>query len=135
MTLIANVIPKLRTPKIVVRSMSKKRRFTVPFNKQYGKRAQTLLNSERQHLNDIYWPLQRLLSLTKSLLVILKILRLFVNTFFANDKYSVVNRDNLLQPNQTKVSQRYKHFSIFFSAFSKFRLNFERFQGKADTRS
>ena len=54
MTLIANVIPKLRTPKIVVRSMFKKRRFTVPFNKQYGKRAQTLSNSERQHLNDIY---------------------------------------------------------------------------------
>ena len=30
--------------------MSKKRSFTVPFNKQHGKQAQTLFKSEQRHL-------------------------------------------------------------------------------------
>ena len=50
MTLIGDVFLKLRTPKNVVRSMSKKSRFRRPFEKQHGKLAQTLIKSERQHL-------------------------------------------------------------------------------------
>ena len=46
MTLLANVFWKLRTSKNVVRLISKKRCFTVPFNKQHGQRAQTLFKSE-----------------------------------------------------------------------------------------
>ena len=49
MTLIGDLFPKLRTPKNVVRYMSKKSRFKGPFNKQHGKRVQTPLRSERQH--------------------------------------------------------------------------------------
>ena len=49
MTLIADLFPKLRTPKNVVRYMSKKSRFKVPFERQHGKRVQTLLRSEPQH--------------------------------------------------------------------------------------
>ena len=49
MTLIGDLFPKLRTPKNVVRYMSKKCRFKGPFNKQHGKRVQTPLRSERQH--------------------------------------------------------------------------------------
>ena len=49
MTFIANVFRNLRTPKHVVRYMSEKSRFKGPFDKQHGKRAQTLLRSERQH--------------------------------------------------------------------------------------
>ena len=49
MTLIANVFPKLGTPKNVVRYMSKKSRFKRPFDRQHVKRAKTLLRSERQH--------------------------------------------------------------------------------------
>ena len=49
MTLIADLFPKLRTPKNVVRYMSKNSRFTVPFDRQHGKRVQTLLRSEPQH--------------------------------------------------------------------------------------
>ena len=49
MTLIADLFPKLRTPKTVVRYMSKKSRFKVPFDKQRGKRVQTLFPSEPQH--------------------------------------------------------------------------------------
>ena len=49
MTLLAYLFPKLRTPKNVVRYMSKKSRFKVPFDKQHGKRVQKLLGSEPQH--------------------------------------------------------------------------------------
>ena len=45
MTLIADLFRKLRTPKNVVRYMSKNSRFKVPFGRQHGKRVQTLLRS------------------------------------------------------------------------------------------
>ena len=43
MTLIADFFPKLRTPKNVLRYMSKKTRFKGPFDRQHGKRVQKLL--------------------------------------------------------------------------------------------
>ena len=49
MTLIADLFPKLRTLKKVVRYMSKKSRFKVPFDWKHGKRVQTLFPSEPQH--------------------------------------------------------------------------------------
>ena len=49
MTLIADLFPKLRTPKNVVRYMSKMSCFKGPFDKKHGKRVQTLLRSEQQH--------------------------------------------------------------------------------------
>ena len=49
MTFIADLFPKLRTPKNVVRYMSKKSRFKEPFDRQHSKRVQTLLRSELQH--------------------------------------------------------------------------------------
>ena len=49
MTLIADLFLKLRTPENVVRYMSKKSGFKGPFDREHGKRVQTLLQSERQH--------------------------------------------------------------------------------------
>ena len=49
MTLIAYLFPKLRTPKNVVRYMSKKSCFKGPCDRQHGKRVQTLLQSEGEH--------------------------------------------------------------------------------------
>ena len=49
MTLIADLFAKLRTPKNLVRYLSKKSRFKGPFDRQHGKRVQTLLRSEPQH--------------------------------------------------------------------------------------
>ena len=43
MTFIADLFPKLRAPKNVVRYMSKKYCFKGPFDWQHGKRVQTLL--------------------------------------------------------------------------------------------
>ena len=49
MTLIADLFPILRTPKNVVRYMSKKSCFKGSFERQHGKQVQTLLRSEPEH--------------------------------------------------------------------------------------
>ena len=55
---------------------------------------------------------------------------MLVNTLSADDKYSLLNRDNLTQPIRMQVSQKHKAFSEFFLAFSKSTLNFDHFQKK-----
>ena len=63
-----------------------------------------------------------------SLLVILKILGLFVNTLTADDKYSLGNRENLRQPIQKELCKKQKPFTAFFAAFLKSTLRFEHFE-------
>ena len=53
----------------------------------------------------------------------------------ADDKYSLLNRDNLTQPIPTRLSQKQKASSEFFLAFSKSTLNFEHLQKKHDLHS
>ena len=130
MTLIAQVFPKLRTQKNLVRSMPKKYGFS--FKKQHGKCAQTLLKCQGQLLYHIYWSLLRQLSYKKSLLVTCKISRLFPNTLSTDGKYSLLNRDNLTQPIQMQLSRKQKTFSEFFSPFFKSSLNFQHFLKKDD---
>ena len=131
-TLIANVSPKLRTPKNVTRTMSKKSRFGGSLEKQHRKRY---LKFERQHLYHIYWSMWRKLTYKKSLLVICNILRLFSNTSSADGRYSLLNTDDLTQPIQMRVSQRQRTFSRFFLAFLTSSLNFEHFEKKNEPHS
>ena len=49
MTPIADLFPKLRTPKNVVKYMFKNSRFKGPFDRQHVKRVQTLLRTEPEH--------------------------------------------------------------------------------------
>ena len=135
MNLRADLFLSLRPPKNVGRSMSKRSRFRFFFKKKHGKLVRTLLRSERQHLYHIDWEMGRQLSCKKSLLVIWKILRLFVSTLSAIDKYSLLHRDNLMQPIQMQLCQKEKPFSPFFSAFLKSSLNFEHFEKKDDRHS
>ena len=116
-------------------SVSKKCRFTVPFDNQHGTRRQAHFKSSPPQLYPTYWTLGMIFTLENSLLVICKKLFLFVNTFITNDKYSPLSRDNLTQPTQKQFSQKRKTFSQFLSLFSKSRLNFEHFQEKVDPRS
>ena len=132
MTLIAEVFPKLRSPKNNVRSMFVKSRLNGSFPKQHGKRAQTLLKFARQNLYYNYWLVWRELTFKKSPLVICKIWRVFPKTLSADGKYSLLNRDNLTQPIQMQLSQKQKTFSEFFCAFLISNLNFELFQKKKD---
>ena len=53
MMIIADVFPKLRAWKHMVRQMSKKSCFIGPFDIQHRKWIETLLQSERQHLHHI----------------------------------------------------------------------------------
>ena len=56
-------------------------------------------------------------ALEKVCLVIIKILRLFLNALTVNDKHYLLNTDNLTQPIQIQLSQKQKIFSEFFFAF------------------
>ena len=67
--------------------------------------------------------------------MICKILGLFVTTWAADDRYSLLNRDNLTQPNYMQVSQKQKTVSNIILQFLKCKLNFEQFQKKYDPHS
>ena len=64
------------------------------------------------------------------MLVLCKFLRLLVKTLTDDEKYSLLYRENLMQPIQILLSHKQKTFSQFFSKFSKSTLNFEHFQRK-----
>ena len=66
----------------------------------------------------------------KSLLVIHKTLRLFVNPLTADDKNYLLNRDNLTQEIQMHLYQKQKTFSELFFEFSKCKYNFKEFPKK-----
>ena len=114
--------------------MSKKSRFRGSFDKQHGKRAQELLKSASQHIYQISGGLSRQLSLKRSLLLTCQILGLLVNTLAADEKYPVLNRDNLTIPIQMQLSEKEKTFSEFLAAFLKANLNFKYFGEKYDPR-
>ena len=75
------------------------------------------------------------MSRKKSVLVRHKALKLFDYTLTADDKYYLLNRDNLAQPIRTQLSQKQKAFYLFFLAFSKCALNLKNFQKKYDPHS
>ena len=60
---------------------------------------------------------------------------MLVNTLTADDKYFLLNRDNLTPPFRMQISQKQEAFAQFFLAFSKSTLNFEHFQKKDDPHS
>ena len=53
-------------------------------------------------------------ALEKSLLMIHKILRLFVNTLTVDENHYLLNRDNLTQTIQMQLPEKQKTFSNFF---------------------
>ena len=63
--------------------------------------------------------------LTKSLLVIHKMLRVFFNTLTVDDKHYLLKREKLTQPIQAQLSLKLKAFSEFFFSFLKSILNFK----------
>ena len=112
--------------------MSRKSRFRGPFEKQYGKGGQALLKSPSQHIYHIHQSQLSQVSRKKSILLTWKILGLLVNTLSADDKYLVLNRENLIIPIEMPLSQKHKTFSEFFSPFLKSTLNSEHLEKKND---
>ena len=70
------------------------------------------------------------MELQKSLLETWKFFSRFFNTFTADDKYSLISRDNWRETIQKHLSQKQNVFSEFSSAFFESALNFEHFQKK-----
>ena len=62
--------------------------------------------SAQQHLHPIVSSLREKLLQKTSLLLISEILRMFVNTLNADDKYSLNYREKLLQPIQMDLFQK-----------------------------
>ena len=89
-----------------------------------------MLKSASHQLYHIHWSLAMKLCSKESLLLICQILGRLVNTFAADEKYPILNRDNLTIPIQMQLSQKQKTFSQFSAALSKFRLNFKYFEKK-----
>ena len=72
----------------------------------------------------------KVIEFQKLLLETWKLFSRFLNTLIADDKYSVISRDNWLQTIQMHLSQKQKFFSDFFSRFLESELNFEHFEKK-----
>ena len=60
---------------------------------------------------------------------------MFVHKVTADDKYSLLNRDNLMQPVQILLCQKQKTIFRLFFALLKSGLNFEHFRKKDDPHS
>ena len=72
----------------------------------------------------------KVIELQKSLLDTWKFFRPFLNTLTADDRYSLISKDNWIQTIQMHLSQKPKIFSELFGAFFESALNFEHFQKK-----
>ena len=117
MTLIRYLFHSVLPAKNVVTYMCKNSHFRLPFQKEHGKRVSTLFKFERQNLYHIYWSTRRQFSCKKSLLVLWKSSRLFVNTTSPVDKCSLPYRDNLMQPIHRILSFFFFFFFFFLSGF------------------
>ena len=122
-------------PKEVATETSRKSCFRTPFGNQRINWFQTPLKVASHY----YYPfspwISGKLSWKKTALLWLKILRLFANTFTADDKYSCRNMQNFLQLLQTLLSQKRKTLSRFFIAFLKWAWNLQYFEKKDEFHS
>ena len=110
--------------------MSKKPRLRDPFEKQHGKHAKALLKSTSQHLYHINLSFPDQWSRKKSLFLTCQVLGLLVKTFVVDEKYPLLNRDNLTIPIQMQLSHKHKTFCQYFASFFKSKINFKYFEKK-----
>ena len=122
-------------PKEVATETSRKSCFRTPFGNQRINWFQTPVKVASHY----YYPFSPWISgklgWKKTALLWLKILRLFANTFTADDKYSCRNMQNFLQLLQALLSQKRKTLSRFFIAFQKCAWNLQYFEKKDDFHS
>ena len=109
---------------------SKRSCFRRPFGNQRVNGFQTLLKSARHHYYPIFPCIWDILSWKKSALVWSEILRLFLNTLTAHNKFSRCNVHNFAPQVQTPLSQKQKTFCEFFIPFLKCAWNLEHFEKK-----
>ena len=110
--------------------MFKRSCYRTLFGNQRINGFQTLPKSARRHYYPIFPWIRDILSWIKLALLWCDILRLFVNTLTADNKYSRSNIQIFAQQLETPLSQKKKTFSWFFIAFLKFAWNLEQFERK-----
>ena len=130
MSVLAWLFPKLLFPKEVATETSRKSCFRTPFGNQRINWFQTPLKVATRHYYHFCPWISGKLSWKKTALLWLIILRLFVNTLTADDKYSCRIMQNSLQQLQTLLSKKRKTLSGFFIAFPKCAWNLEQFEKK-----
>ena len=117
-------------PKGFATETSRRSCFRTPFGNQRVNAFQTPLKVATHHYCPFSPWISGKLSWKKTALLWLKVLRLFVNTLNADDKYSCRNMQNFLQQLQTLLSQKRKTLSRFFIAYLKCSWNSEHFEKK-----
>ena len=118
-------------PKEVLTETSRRSCFRTPFVNQRVNGFQTPLKVARPHYYPFFAWISGKLSWKKIALLWSKILRMFANTFTADDKYSCPHMQNFRQEIQTLLSQKLKILSGFFIPFLKCAWNLQDF-GKED---
>ena len=97
--------------------MSQNYHFRGCFDKQQGKRAPALFKSASHHIYHFHRSLPRKFSWKKFFLLTCQILGLLANTLATDEKYPVLNRDNLTIPIEMQLSQKQKVFLNFLLLF------------------
>ena len=121
--------------KEVATETSRRSCFRTPFGNQHVNGFQTPLKVATHHYYPFFPWIWGNLSWKKTALLWLKILRLFVNTLTADDKYSFRNMENFLQQVQTLLSEKRKTFSGFFIEIVKCAWNLQHFEKKDESPS
>ena len=117
MSVLAHLFPKLLFRKEVAPETSRRSCFRTPFGNQRVNGFQTRLKVASHHYYGFFPWISGKLSWKKTALLWSKVLRLFANTFTADDKYSCDNMQNFRQQLQTLLSQKRKILSGFFFHF------------------
>ena len=132
MTLTAFVFPKLRTLKTWLNKCLKSLVSENPSTSNVGKVPKQCWNLYHRLFIIFFSHCKKKVSWKKSLLLTYQMLGLLVKTLATDEKYLVVNRDNLTILIHMQLSWKQNTFSHFFVAFFKSRLNFEYFEKKYD---
>ena len=135
MIVVANVFPKLETVKILLRPLSKKRRFRTRFKYQHVKASQILVKSPWERFCHLFSSFSLKFIWKISPVVLGEVLVVFVNRLTADGKYPVQDCDYFQLPIQMQLSEKRKTFSQFFVPFLESTSNFKDFEKNDDCHS
>ena len=126
---------KFLFPKEVATETSRRSCFRTPFGNQRVNGFQTPLKVATHYYYPFFPWIWGKLSWKKTALLWLKVLRLFVNTLTADEKYSFRNMQNFLQQLQMLLSEKRKTFSGFFIEILKCTWNLQHSEKKDESPS
>ena len=132
MIVTVNVFAKLQTLEILVRPLSKKRRFRTRFDSEHVKASQMLAKFPWEPFYHVFLSFSGKLIWEMSPLVLGEILGVFANTLTADGMYPVQGFENFQLPIQMQLSEKGKSFSEFFFPFFESTSNFKHFEKKDD---